>query len=79
MLEVGGEQRNLTVHVAPVRKPLLAVCDLNARGHNVHFMASGHAWAEHAETGQVTPFVKSGGKYEMVATVLHPRWRGADP
>ena len=46
-LMVDGQKRNLEVHVAPVRKPLLAVCDMNDKGHNVYFMHDGRAWAEH--------------------------------
>ena len=80
----------MVVDVGPVRKPLLVVCDLNDKGHDVHFMASGHAWVEHSETGEITVFQRSGGKYELVARVElpqcelvttqeRPHWRGALP
>ena len=39
VVKVGGLERILKAHVVPVRKPLLAVCDLLATGHDVHFTA----------------------------------------
>ena len=74
-LSVNGEARKMTARVAPVRKALLAVCDLNDRGHNVHFMADGRAWAEHATTGARTPFTRRGGRYEIEALVAPPDFR----
>ena len=71
-LRVDGEQRWLKPHIAPVRKPLLAVCDLNDRGHDVHFMHDGRAWAVHHRTGQVTNFERAGTRYEIVAEVMQP-------
>ena len=35
-IKVGGMKRILEAHVVPVRRPLLAVCDLLATGHDVH-------------------------------------------
>ena len=66
------EVRTIKVHVGPVRKPLLAVCDLCDHGHDVYFAHTGHAWAEHSVTGAVTPFVRVGGRYEIEATVVLP-------
>ena len=69
---VNGAHRNLTVHVAPVRKPLLAVADLNDKGHDVHFMADGRAWAEHKTSGAITKFRRVGGRYEFEAEIEMP-------
>ena len=40
-ITVGGMKRILKVHVVFVRRPLLAVFDLLAIGHDVHFTAEG--------------------------------------
>ena len=39
VVKVGGLERILKAHVVPVRRPQLAVCDLLATGHDVHFTA----------------------------------------
>ena len=70
-LLVGGEPRSVKPHVAPVRKPLLAVCDLNDKGHDVHFMHDRRAWAEHHVTKQITKFERVGGRYEIVAEAVN--------
>ena len=50
--------------MVPVRKPLLAVCDLLATGHDVHFTAKG-SWVEHRKTGEVINFIRRGVKFEI--------------
>ena len=67
----------MNAHIAPVRRPLLAVCDLNDNGHDVHFLASGKAWAEHISSGAITPFVRRGGRFDLEAEVMLPDNDGA--
>ena len=52
-----------------VRRPLLAVADLNDQGWDVHFMAKTGAWAEHP-SGGVVSFQRIGGRFEFEAAVL---------
>ena len=71
----GGGARTIKANIAPIRKPLLAVADLNDKGHDVFFMAGrrgqpGRAYAEHVESGEVTPFIRRGGRFELDAVVL---------
>ena len=61
--------------MVPVRKPLLAVCDLLATGQEVHFTAEG-SWAEHRKTGEVINFVRRGGKFETDVEVQLPHSSG---
>ena len=68
-------KRILKAHVVPVRRPLLAVCDLLATGHDVHFTAEG-SWAEHRKTGDVINFVRRSGKFEIDVDVQHPNPSG---
>ena len=75
MVKVGGLERILKAHVVPVRKPLLAVCDLLATGHDVHFTAEG-SWVEHRKTGEVINFIRRGGKFEMDVEVRPPNLSG---
>ena len=81
-VEVAGQRRQMKVNVAPIRRPLLSVADLNDKGHDVFFMASGDAWARHVRTGEITQFERVGGRLEFEAKVLipapirHPRRRG---
>ena len=60
VVKVGGLERILKAHVVPVQKPLLAVFDLLATGHDVHFTAKG-SWVEHRKTGEVINFIRHGG------------------
>ena len=53
----------------------LAVCDLLATGHDVHFTAE-RSWAEHRETGDVVNFVRRGGKFEIDVEVQRPNPSG---
>ena len=71
VVKVGGLERILKAHVVPVRKPLLAVCDLLATGHDVHFTAEG-SWVEHRKTGEVINFIRRGGKFEIDVEVQLP-------
>jgi hypothetical protein len=69
-LNVDGSQRNLKVRVAKVRRPLMAVSEMTAAGHDVHFLANGTAFAKHTQTGKKTEFHLRRGIYEMDAVVL---------
>ena len=75
VVKVGGFERILKAHVVPVRKPLLAVCDLLATGHDVHFTAKG-SWVEHRKTGEVINFIRRGGKFEIDVEVQPPNLSG---
>ena len=75
VVKVGGLERILKAHVVPVRKPLLAVCDLLATGHDVHFTAKG-SWVEHRKTGEVINFIRRGGKFEIDVEVQPPNLSG---
>ena len=75
VVKVGGLERILKAHVVPVRKPLLAVCDLLATGHDVHFTEKG-SWVEHRRTGEVINFVRRGGKFEIDVEVHPPNRSG---
>ena len=65
-------RRKVKVHVAPVRRPLLAVSQLNDKGWDCHFMANGHAWVEHSTTEEITVFERVGGRFDLVADVETP-------
>eukprot|EP00973_Karenia_brevis_P091795 12409141-Karenia_brevis.AAC.1 len=45
-----GVKRKSRVNVVAVRKPLLAMCDLEDAGHNIH-ICNGERYAEHKTTG----------------------------
>ena len=75
VVKVGGLERILKAHVVPVRKPLLAVCDLLATGHDVHFTAEG-SWVEHRKTGEVINFIRRGGKFKIDVEVQPPNLSG---
>ena len=49
-LDIGGFRRHANVNIVPVRKPLLAMCDLEDHGRDV-YIVSGKRWAQHRETG----------------------------
>eukprot|EP00974_Lingulodinium_polyedra_P048109 4619264-Lingulodinium_polyedra.AAC.1 len=72
-IRVDGVERVMKTHVVPVRKPLLAVCDLVDKGRDVHFTKEA-SYAEHRDTGERIYFVRRGGKFEMDVEVLnaHP-------
>ena len=69
-LETNGNRRGVRVQVAAVRKPLVAVSAMCDAGHDVHFLASGEAYAVRRETGEVTEFERQKGVFEIVARVL---------
>ena len=69
--------RDLKVHVADVRKPLLAVCDMNDQGQDVYFLAArpgqpARAYAQHVSSLAVTDIIRRGGRFEIDAEVLLP-------
>ena len=57
------------MHVVPVRKPLLALCDLEDHGHDIFFVV-GKRWAKRRMSGEVIPTQRRGGKYEIDAIVV---------
>jgi hypothetical protein len=68
------------VHVVPVRKPLMATCDLNDAGYDVHLLASRRCYAEHVKTGQILQFERRGHRIELDAEVLFlSQGNGAGP
>ena len=69
-LKVVGEQRTLAPHIAPVRKPLISVADMNDKGHDVIFSRGGQAVAVHRESGAVTCITHVGGRFEIEAEVV---------
>ncbi len=73
-LHVGNEARAFKAQVCEVRKPLLSVSEMCDARHDVHFPASGEAFAVHKGSGQVTPFVRSKGVFEIEAQV--PAFQG---
>ena len=58
------------MQVAAVRKPLLSVSEMCDAGHDVHFLATGQAYALHRATGELTQFERRKGVFEIVARVL---------
>ncbi len=78
-LHVGSEARAFKAQVCDVRKPLLSVSEMNDAGHDVHFLtatatSAGRAFAVHNVSGQITPFVRSKGVFEIEAQV--PAFQG---
>ena len=61
--------KTLRVRACAVRRPLLAVADLNDQGWHVHCMAKNGAWAAHS-SGEVVSFQRVGGRFEFEASVL---------
>lgn len=71
--DCSGQRRELKARVADVRKPLLAVSEMNDAGHHVLFYADGRgAFAEHAKTGKKTQLERSNGIFELVCDVMPP-------
>ena len=64
-------KRIMKAHAVLVRRPLLAVFDVLATGHDVHFTAEG-SWAERRKTGDVINYVRRGGKFVIDVEVLPP-------
>ena len=71
-LDIGGLRRHANVNVAPVRKPLLAMCDLEDHGHDI-YIVNGKRWAQHRETGETIEIKRRGGRYEIDVEVVVPR------
>ncbi len=61
----------MKVNVVPVRRPLLAMCDLIDTGHDVHFV-DGVFWAEHRKSHEIINIRRRGGKFEIDAEVMLP-------
>ena len=77
-LKIRRGMKTLRVRSCAVRRPLLAVADLNDRGWDVHFMAKHGAWAEHP-SGEVVSFQRVGGRFEFEAAVMGDGSSGNDP
>ena len=74
LMMADGDKRRLRAQVAGVRKPLLAVSEMNDAGHDVHFLRDGRAFAVHGTTGKITNFIRTNGVFELEVTV--PRCPG---
>ena len=59
-------------HIVPVRKPLMATCDLNDAGYDVHLLTNRQCYAQHVKSGEVLQFERRGNKVEFDAEVLFP-------
>ena len=71
-LLVDGQHKKMSVHVAQVRKPLLAVSDLNAKGFEVNFPAfNGTPTAKHVDTGEIITMRRSNGIFDFEAVVVN--------
>ena len=60
-----GKVRGAKVQVADVRKPLMSVAEMVDAGQDVHFLASGQAYAVHKATGEVTQFTRRKNVFEL--------------
>ena len=71
-MKISGKQcpMQLRGQVCKVRKPLLAVSEMNDAGHDVHLMADSNHYAIHNVTGVVTPIFRDHGVYELDVEVL---------
>ena len=63
--QVGDAILEQTFHIADVRRPLAAMCEMCDQGWDCHFLSQGYSYAEHKNTGQRIKFVRRGGRYEM--------------
>ena len=61
----GGKLRGARVQIADVRKPLMSVAEMVDAGQDVHFLASGQAYAVHRDTGEVTQFARRKNVFEL--------------
>ena len=61
----GGRVRGAKVQVADVRKPLMSVAEMVDAGQDVHFLASGQAYAVHKASGEVTQFTRRKNVFEL--------------
>ena len=71
MIDFNGVPRKSKVHVVAVRKPLLAMCDLEDTGHNI-YIVNGVRYAEHKDTGERIMIHRRGGRYELEGDVVVP-------
>ena len=66
-----GQNLEMKVHVADVRKPLLSVAEMNDVGLDVHFYADGRgAYAQSTRTGEVMRLQRVDNVFEFEAEVL---------
>ena len=56
-------------HICNVRRPLLAVSNLNDNGWDVFFTLEG-AWMENRKTNQIVSYVRLGGRFELIGEVV---------
>ena len=71
-LLIDDEHRTIAPHIAPIRKPLISVADMNDKGHDVFFPSKGQAMAVHQASGKVTRIQRTGGRFEIDAEVVPP-------
>ena len=81
-LLIDDEPRTISPHIAPIRKPLISVADMNDKGHDVFFPSVGSAMAMHRASGAMTRIQRTGGRFELDADIIFtpcpPAGRGAD-
>ena len=70
-----GSTRRLRVRCAPVRHALLSVAGMVDEGHDVSFTAE-RAYARHRLTGEVTEFVRRGGRFGLDVRVRASSFHG---
>ena len=51
-LLIDDEPCTISAHIAPIRKPLISVADMNDKGHDVFFPSKGQAVAVHQASGE---------------------------
>ena len=67
-LDVGGKTLTHRPHICNVRRPLLAVSNLNDNGWGVMSTLEG-GWMEHRATETIISFNRVGGRFEIRAKV----------
>ena len=70
-LKIGELTRVANANIVPVRRPLLAMCNLIDSGHDVHFIHDGRCFARHIVTGEEIEIRRVGGRFEIDAEVLN--------
>ena len=70
--DANGNKREFRWQIASIlNSPLLATCDLNKLGYDVHMLHDGQVWAERAD-GDWIPMFYEGNTYKMRVTVDVP-------
>eukprot|EP00971_Amphidinium_carterae_P129575 2566262-Amphidinium_carterae.1 len=67
IIGTNGGPKQMRVKMAAVRKPLLAVSDMCQKGHDVHFLADGCAYAIHTQSKVRIDFACRDGVCEIDA------------